>query len=398
MGEKHKRQRRRPTEKQETKTAPARAAEPGTQPSKAKDTTGDLERLLALQHSLGNRAVGDLLQKEAIAGRARGGPLVQILRAEEEEEDTAASTPEKTPADASKLGLKERLPGHGNEGDAGGQAEDAKGKSGAPPEGVDVEIVLSANPPEEERRAEADIAKDHNKPGVAGWTTTEYLVRVPHLDLTSIDVEVVLDFDIELAQEYSGEQLQVLRDHEYGHVNIGKEEAQEHLVDDLKGHLDAFPDFSDTAQVQHGLVSAGNLFEVEEGNASRAYDNLDYPRMQQAYYGARTPLADLEAGSPMIATAAEALRQFIAMEPPVGQDMVGSAAETAIKACEDLGDEELSRLQYNREFKHLVDQALIDIGKWNVWLVEFTEPDATTSRTLEQLVFMLEGFEWKPPV
>jgi hypothetical protein len=170
------------------------------------------------------------------------------------------------------------------------------------------------------------------------------------------------------------------------------------LVNDLREYLEALPGFIDAGLIQHGIVNSALLFKSDEDAASKAYDKMDYPRMARAYLGARLPLVDLERMAAPVAATAGALRGFSALKPPLGREQLPANSQAVIDACDALSEDEKAMLQYNREFKALVDEAAATIGLWSVWLDRSAAPDAATGEKLEELEIVLESFDWKPPV
>jgi hypothetical protein len=342
----------------------------------------------ALQQSLGNEAVRGLLE-----GKSPPGMIARQVAEEQ------------SPLDPAQLGLQRELPGHGDNGTAQNQgAAPAAGGGGRSPAIVNAVVGMTVNPPTEESKPAADIAAAHNKPGVAGWTTPAYDIKVPHVDPNRIDVNVTLDFKIELAQEYKDDTLKVLRDHEYGHVDIGKEEGQEHLVNGLHDDLSALPNFSSAPPIRQAIVKAAQQFSAAEGNASQAYDSLDYPRMEQAYLGARTPLAKLEAAAPNITTMAKALRGFASAISRTNAKGMITLAQKIIEARDRLTEDELAQLQYNPEFKKLVTEsqakieAFIESYHWDLWIIEFSTLGEEARNKLDELKITLADFTWQAPV
>ena len=357
--------------------------------------------LLALQRSLGNRRVSRLRQGARDAGMGHSGPAGRVFRQAEPDPAAAADESEATTVNASQLGQEGEMPGHGNLGGTGGGIVPAVQAQGGAGGGVAVDVSMKANAPSEISKPAASIASAHGKPNVAGWCTPKYNIAVPAVSRNSIDVDVTLDFDIELASEYKGQVLNVLRDHEFGHVDIGKEKGQQHLVTDLKNGLQAFPAFTLGPPIQTQIVNAGNRFVAQEGTASQAYDNMDYPRMAQAYLGARLPLAKLMADSAKTATMVRALRSFT----PAWSDWdkVTAPAQAALDARDALSEDELARLQYNSEFKALVEgckqriDAYVESHHWDLWVFEFSTLSQATRNKMKELSTMLGAFTWAPP-
>jgi hypothetical protein len=354
---------------------------------------------LDLRRSLGNRATERLLH-DAQPQALHTGPLAQVLRQVAENETAAVAKPAPT-LDPSRLGLQGELPGHAGGGKSKPAGETAAAPAAPKPAatGAGVDVILSALPPvEDHSKTAAQIAAAHGQPDAAGWTTPEYQIVVPTVQPFHIDVDVVLGFNIDLASEYKGAALQVLRDHEQGHVRIGTEEVQQHLVGDLKDYLVGLPGFTDPGLIQQGFRNAAAVFYAEEAQASRTYDAVDYPRMDQAYQGARTPLADLEKTAAPVSATAGALRNFLAFKPPLERTRLQANSQAVIDACDALSDDEKAMLQYNPEFKALVDRAAAAIGLWSIWLDKTAKPDAAAADKLDVLAVVLESFDWQPPL
>jgi hypothetical protein len=338
--------------------------------------------LLEMQQQLGNRAVNALLDG-------------QLQRA-------GAQAVQDEPLDISGLGASRRLLGHGNLGAAvraPGPIADVQQRG---PFGVEASISFSANPPTITRRPAAEIASSHGRPGVAGWTTPAYNVQVLRASPAGISLSVTLDFIMELATEYTGLNRQILQDHEMGHVNIGTSKAREHFVDNLDTRLESNRALS-RANIQSAILAAESAFVTSEGNESQAYDASDYPRMRQAYLGARTPLADLEAASGRIRRMAARLRNFNATVLSATQGQAEVLAQEVIDAYGGLESEELSLLQYNPEFKALVDSARVCIDafieqqEYDWWVIEFSMLHASTRQQLHTLRVTLDQFTWRAP-
>jgi hypothetical protein len=276
---KSRRKKRKPTEQEQQRTIQHGMQEGAETP-----------QLLALQQRVGNQAVNAILGQRI----QRQAPVPET----EEEE-----------IDFSSLSKGRRLPGHGNLCGLKMQNTQVPAIQKRGPFGVDANISLTVNPPTYERKPAAEIAAAHGRPGVAGWTTPAYQSASPIGNGRNISIDFTLDFIIELGDEYTGVAGQVLQDHEQGHVNIGRRKAQQHFVDNLRANLES-QRVLNRANVGAALTAAETNFVNEEQAGSQAYDNADYPRMTQAYHGARTPLADLEGESGNIAHMAARLRNF----------------------------------------------------------------------------------------
>jgi hypothetical protein len=274
-------------------------------------------------------------------------------------EDVQLTEEDETPLDTEGLGTQEELEGHGDQGvQTIIQRQNGGGTPTAAPT-TTANITLTVNAPTIVRSPEADISTNHGTPGVAGWCTPRYNVQPTARTATTLGLAVTLDFTIELASEYTGDRLAVLSDHENGHVRIGERLARQHLVDNLRAHLQALPNFSSIPPIQAHIVADTNAFTTAEGTESRAYDTADYPRMREAYFGVRTPLADLAAASAPIQRMIDALRAFntfVTNMTGLGTDENGleNVTHPIIEARTALSQTDMSRLQYNPEFKTLV--------------------------------------------
>ena len=352
--------------------------------------------ILNLQRQIGNQSVVSLLQ----------GP--RHIQRQPTDSDSEA---EEEPFETSGFGLQGRMTGHGftPTPNRAARSGDPLPNTIANPliqrqggNGVTVNATFTSNAPTITRAPAESIAAGHGRPNVAGWTTPRYNFQVPFANPSRIDFSVTMDYDMELASEYTGDTLSVLQDHEMGHVNIGKDKGKTHLVDDLKSQYEG-----QSALTRAGIVSARNnaamLFQNEEGVASEDYDSADYPRMQQAYLGARTPLADLEAKSPAILQASSSLRAFSGAAAGVGQGIMRGLALGVMNSAAALSADDRSQLQYNPEFKALVSQAqqiitdYIEAHHFDFFLMDFNMLAEETMSVLENLRTVLAGFTWQAP-
>ena len=310
---------------------------------------------------------------------------------------------EEEPIETSGLGVRGKTPGHGNLGAAtlltAPTIQRQNGGSGS----VTANITFTVNAATIIEKPAADIASAHGRAGVAGWTTPRYAVGVPFANTGQIDITVTLDFDMELATEYTGDRRTILQDHENGHVNIGRDEAQEHFVDGLEAALESQSALS-RASIQTAIQNAETQFVAQEAAESQSYDTSDYPRMTQAYHGARTPLADLESASGNISRMARYLRSFNGAVMLALQGQVRLLAQYVIDAIGALSTDELSQLQYNPEFKGLVSTAgskideYIESQEYNLLITEVSMLSDRTRQTLETMRTALSGFTWVSPV
>lgn len=364
---------------------PRKAIERGAESATPHEETSPV--ILDWQRQVGNRAVNRLLQ------------IGFVMR---QDEESATEETSEISFDTRALGKEERLVGHGN---LGGvplkeislvQLQDEERE-------VTAHISLTTHTPVERFRPAAEIAAAHGRPDVAGWTTPHYDIQVPSARPYEVNIHVVMDYDIELASEYTGESLRVLRDHESGHVNIGNQVAQQHLVDGLRDALEFEPRLT-PSRIQNAIQTAANRFSQTERQESNDYDAIDYPRMQQAYLGARTPLPDLEAAYTHIADLAAAFRVFNAWAPNAAEDRIGVLAQDVLTARDALSEDELSILQYNVEFRHLIETCRTSIDQiierfhWDLWIVEFSTLDREVRNKLDELRVVLDDFTWRSPV
>lgn len=329
--------------------------------------------LLHSQQQVGNRATGRFVQRQT-----------------EEEEG---------PMDAGQLGvIEQELEGHPQRP----LVQRANGGTPAPTPSPVANITLNVNPPAIVRLPAATIATNHGTPGVAGWTTPQFTLNPTNITSTQIDITVTLDFRMELATEYTGPTLDVLRDHEQGHVLIGRQAAQTHFVEWMGQRLETLPRFSVTppirGQIQGIFRTASQGFRAEEVAEAQGYDSVDYPRMREAYLGARTPLADLEAGSPAIGDLVQAIADFrqqvLTASESADEAAIGSAADQVMLARMMLSEVDMTRLQYNPEFKALIS----DLWRVLDQAADLISVDGPAWNSVSDLRTELPGFEWAPPV
>ena len=356
-----------------------------------------------------NQAQIPLIQRQAWAGalgqKVGNRSLRQILKAPvlQREEDEAT---EDAPLDTSQLGVEEKeLSGHPGQlpfpqvavkRNAAPEWLQRVGGGAAPT--VTVTINLVANPPVyDHTKSAATIAAEHGGANVAGWTKPLYNIAVPSLTANTITIDVTLDFAIDIASELAGGQLQVMQDHEFGHVMIGEEEGQAHLVDGLKSNLEGMATFAgNQAAIQRHIVAAGAAFAAAEGTHSQTFDTNDYPRMTEAFFGVNSALADLEANSAEVADLVSAMDylHFVAgaVSLGTGEGEIDAATEAVINARWALSDDDLARLQYNEQFKDLVADLTLAVEHLKTAI-----PDSHYAQeTLDELLQTLPDFTWMP--
>ncbi|MGB3714971.1 MAG: hypothetical protein WA996_11135 [Candidatus Promineifilaceae bacterium] len=308
---------------------------------------------------------------------------------------------------AEGLGLDEELEGH----PSGGimpyiqrDGEEESGEGDAEESAPTVNISLTANEPTITRPSQAAIEARHGA-NIAGWTTPRDTILVPSKTDTSITITITLNFRIKLAREYTGDRLAVLQDHENHHPTIARNVAQEYLVDNLRTALEALPDFRDGAPIQAAIQSAHNDFVSNEGTEARAFDTADYSRMEEAYYGVRTPLADLASATAAVQTMVTAIDSFnsgATAEPEAAEGEEESAeeanstriialAQPVIDARAGLAQVDVDRLQYNMEFKGKVTTA-----GGHVTTLGGTSLNEAAQTKLQELQTTLNGFTWTP--
>ncbi len=212
---------------------------------------------------------------------------------------------------------------------------------------ITANISLMSNPPTIVRPSEASLNKKYGA-NIAGWTKPKIRIRVLPGRGRTINLQVTLNFKMELAKEFTGGRLTILQDHENGHVTIGNKLAQTHAVSDLKKNIEALPRITQ-ASVKRLVNAAHAKFKTEEGKKAKAYDKVDYPRMKLAYFGEKTPLADLSKSYPNIKTMVGSLNAFKSGADKSNFASLGGAVLTADKA---LSKDDLARLQYNATFKN----------------------------------------------
>jgi hypothetical protein len=138
-------------------------------------------------------------------------------------------------------------------------------------------------------------------------------------------------------------------------------------------------------------------FEKEEGDASELFDDLDYPRMDEAYHGVATPLADLSSGSPEVKRMVSTMDAFNERAKAAAGDAesLGGLIQPLIEAQDTLGETNLARLQYNDEFKEKVAKAQKIVAALNKKSDDLPEE---VKASLEELAPILDKFTWQPEI
>ena len=254
------------------------------------------------------------------------------------------------------------LPGHGQLG-SGAPGTTGTGTTTPPSAGVvHAAVNLTVNPPTIVRKKASEIAADHDRPGSAGWTTPAYTVGTPSVTGNNVAVDVTLSFIIEMDSAREHEALEVIRDHEQGHVNIGTKKAKTHLANGFKAELESLNRLT-PIRYKSALNTAVDKFVAEEGSDSADYDKIDYPRMALANTGAKTPLNTLAKKIPDIAAIATALRDYnhtLIQSTTnfntmiIEDETIIRCAQEVIAATDALDIRSTNILQYNPQFRTLV--------------------------------------------
>ena len=323
--------------------------------------------------------------------RQLGNAVVQHQIARQEEEEAPAV---KLPNPKS-LTLEKELEGHPfgptvqREDDAGEEA--LKTPSAA--------ITLKLKDPKIKRLSEKKIQERHGKEGIAGYTKPKIKFSVSELKQYEIKVTVTISFVMDLAKEFKGGRLQVLRDHENAHILIAEKVANEFVLGPLKDDLEALPDYSNAnkPQIQTAFGEKYQDFSDNEGDESEAFDDIDYPRMKEAYYGVKTPLADLSSGSAGVKKVVDTIDAFNDGGKAAAADAetLGGLIQPLVEAQDALGEDDLSRLQYNADFKKKVASAQKIVAGLN------KKPDTLAEGVktkLDELSPALEKFTWQPEI
>ncbi len=336
--------------------------------------------LLQLQRQLGNAVVQRQITRQMAGDLSR----------QEDEEGAAVRLP-----DPKSLGVKLVLEGHPyglaiqREDEAAEVAEETP----------TADITLKLKDPKINRIPEKKVQEKHGKENIAGYTKPAIEISVQKLKRHEIRLTVTITFEMDLAKEYKGGRLQVLRDHENAHILIAEKVANEFVVGPLKDGLQAMPEFTEANKAQIQALFNEKLpdFEKEEGDASELFDDLDYPRMDEAYHGVATPLADLSSGSPEVKRMVSTMDAFNERAKAAAGDAesLGGLIQPLIEAQDTLGETNLARLQYNDEFKEKVAKAQKIVAALNKKSDDLPEE---VKASLEELAPILDKFTWQPEI
>jgi hypothetical protein len=340
----------------------------------------------------GNQSLSRLA---AYHGTGRGGAAAPTLEPEDPQRVALPPVVAEPTTDTSVVGslLERVLAGHGNgpSPTPGVPVPYPSTGAAASGDGVSIAVNFTANEPRVIRKPGADIAADHDQEDAMGWTTPAYSVTGrAGSTATSGTLDVTMDFTMELAEEYAGRTLDVLRDHETGHVNLAAAAGELILADMLESGLESLPALT-RSTADPIVAGAGNLFEFTEGTLSWLYDRVDYPRMRAAYLGARMTLEELIDVSPAVEPMVDALRELAAVGDEAGD--VIAAAKQLQRTRSGLSDLDLARVQYNQEFEQLVFDADDAIARLLTEFEEGSEPE----RRLRELMRTLGDFSWEAP-
>lgn len=276
------------------------------------------------------------------------------------------------------------------------QREDDAGEEATKTPTAVLDLVLKD--PKINRISEKKVQEKHGKENIAGYTKPKIKVSASNIKKYEINLTVKLTFVMDLAKEYSGGRLQVLRDHENAHILIAEKVAKEYVVDPLKEKLQAMPDFSkaNKPQITSKIQDAMADFKQNEGDESQDFDDIDYPRMADAYHGLATSLADLSSSSAEVKNMVTAMDAFNDGAKAAAGDAAafGKLTQVIADAQGALGATNLARLQYNQEFKDKVTAAqkvVEDIRKKE-------DLSEEVKAKLDSLGPVLYKFTWQPEI
>ena len=278
--------------------------------------------------------MGELMSLQRLAGNRAVTTLIQRSSAEPEANEFAA-----------QLGTEGELEG------AAATSLDIQRKTSP---GVTTEVTGTGDDIDRFDMPAAEIAAQHGRPGVVGWTTPAFNISFAGSSPQAIHATTNMRFTMQLAEEYQGSRGRILRDHEQGHTRIGMRRARRHFDEQLHDGIAALPRPFSVDAVRGVQDTAVADFRAGERADSQAYDDRDYPRMERAYHGARASMATLGHDAPVLQRLIDSLRHFKAV--PVAD--IGPAADlvsTRIRAC---SRHQLETVQYNLEFSGAADAAI----------------------------------------
>ncbi|KRA37247.1 MULTISPECIES: DUF922 domain-containing protein [unclassified Nocardioides] len=209
----------------------------------------------------------------------------------------------------------------------------------------------------------AEIAIKKGGHNVAAWTTPNWEFNGVYManDLSVLKLSYELAFLVELPSDYDAAKVEMLKQHELGHVEIAKRKAKEAFEVSLKAKIAALDDARDLNVIKAMITKAMDEAKAAEKAASQAFDDAEYKVMSDRYRGIKAPLAELTRASPGIAAAAKVLKSVPgAMQRARGMAASGVTAGTAARvdaAAGALSAAEVARVQFNAEFSALVSSA-----------------------------------------
>jgi hypothetical protein len=243
------------------------------------------------------------------------------------------------------------------------------------------------------RKPSSEIVAEHGRKGIAGWTTPFYEIKFPVVKDNEIQVDTVISFKMEMDNTYRGGFLSVLQDHEQGHVRIAQEKAKATFGDQLGNALQAMPDYKQRKPIADARDAAVAAFSTQEGAASKAYDDTDYPRMANAYYGVKTPLAKLIAQSTAIRRLTNAMWSLMVLsgKKRLSPTTVATRANAISKARDVLPDDDMDILQYNMGFKGYLGRCSAVVSE----LRQRSDLDDDAQAHLRDTADVFGDFVWK---
>lgn len=373
------------------KTKPRAPRQTDEDKSVPQSAAPETQRLLGMQQQVGNQAVNRILNNQVQR---------EPTGTEEERLDLAG------------IGRRGKGTGHAQTDGPGVEAPNAPQLTStetpdiqkAGPFGVEATINFTHLPPvfDSSKTSEEIQAEHPANPGVVAWAEPEYNIQATSAATKAASFNVSVQEFIDLASDYTGTPGQILRDHELGHDNIGKKVGEEKLRDEFETNLESHLSLS-RANIMADISTAETNFLAEEQARSAAYDAEDYPRMRLAYYAAATPLSTLEGDSAKIADAAARLRNFNNTVLSATQGQAQVLSQDVITACEALDPNDLNMLQYNPEYKEMVETAKARVESFTeerhfqFFFLDFYMLQAATRSMFDTLKTTLDGFTWRAP-
>ncbi|MFC7503332.1 hypothetical protein ACOACQ_00415 [Nocardioides sp. CPCC 206347] len=226
-----------------------------------------------------------------------------------------------------------------------------------------IQVTGKANEPAYYQTKSAELAIRKGGHNVAAWTTPTWEFNGAYManDMSVLKLSYELGFVIDLPSDYDAAKVEMLKQHELGHVEIAKRKAKEAFEVSLKARIEALEDARDLNVIKAMISKAMDEAKAAEKAASQAFDDAEYKVMSDRYRGIKAPLAELTRSSPGIASAARVLKTVPGgMHRARGTAASGVTAGIAAKvdaAAGALSPAELARVQFNPEFGALVSSA-----------------------------------------